>query len=114
MLDATSLQAAANALWAARTSRTPIDPLTERFAGIDVVDAYEIQLLNIRRQLEAGASVRGHKVGLSSPVMQYCVSGAEILVEAGKRKLIGVQEDQLIEIAVGLAENAANTEVRAS
>ena len=37
---------------------------------IDVVDAYEIQLLNIRRRLEAGARVNGHKVGLSSKAMQ--------------------------------------------
>jgi 2-keto-4-pentenoate hydratase len=35
-----------------------------------VVDSYEIQLLNIRRRLEAGAEVRGHKVGLSSQAMQ--------------------------------------------
>lgn len=35
---------------------------------------------------------------------KYGVSGAEILMEAGRRKLVGGQEDQLIEIAVGLAE----------
>jgi 4-hydroxy 2-oxovalerate aldolase len=35
---------------------------------------------------------------------KYGVSGAEILIEAGRRKLVGGQEDQLIEIAVGLAE----------
>ncbi|MFB7532668.1 4-hydroxy-2-oxovalerate aldolase [Streptomyces sp. NPDC056178] len=33
----------------------------------------------------------------------YQVSGAEILMEAGRRKLVGGQEDQLIEIAVALA-----------
>jgi 2-keto-4-pentenoate hydratase len=42
----------------------------QSFPGIDVVDAYEIQLLNIRRRLAAGATVYGHKVGLSSKAMQ--------------------------------------------
>jgi 4-hydroxy 2-oxovalerate aldolase len=35
---------------------------------------------------------------------KYGVSGAAILIEAGRRKLVGGQEDQLIEIAVGLAQ----------
>ena len=70
MLDAAQRSAAAELLWAAERDRAPVGPLTEAFPGIDVVDAYEIQLANIRRRLAAGARVRGHKVGLSSPVMQ--------------------------------------------
>jgi len=70
MLDTAQRSAAAGLLWAAERDRAPIGPLTETFPGIDVVDAYEIQLVNIRRRLAAGARVRGHKVGLSSPVMQ--------------------------------------------
>jgi 2-keto-4-pentenoate hydratase len=61
---------AADRLWAAQCERLPIEPLTGTFPGIDVTDAYEIQLRNIARQVAAGAVVRGHKVGLSSPVMQ--------------------------------------------
>jgi len=70
MLDTAQRSTAAGLLWAAERDRAPIGPLTEAFPGIDVVDAYEIQLINIRRKLAAGARVRGHKVGLSSPVMQ--------------------------------------------
>jgi 2-keto-4-pentenoate hydratase len=70
MLDSTQRTTAAELLWAAERDLAPIDPLTETFPGIDAVDAYEIQLINIRRKIAAGARVRGHKVGLSSPVMQ--------------------------------------------
>ncbi|MFN8228066.1 MAG: 2-keto-4-pentenoate hydratase [Mycobacterium sp.] len=54
----------------AERSRVPIDPLTDGNPGIDVVDAYEIQLLNIRQRVAEGARVVGHKVGLSSEAMQ--------------------------------------------
>ncbi|MGD0698713.1 MAG: 2-keto-4-pentenoate hydratase [Trebonia sp.] len=70
MLDSTQRTRAAELLWAAERDLAPISPLTETFPAIDVVDAYEIQLSNIRRKIAAGARVRGHKVGLSSPVMQ--------------------------------------------
>src|ERR1700759_2985620 len=70
MLDDSQRTTAAELLWAAERDLAPISPLTETFPGIDVVDAYEIQLSNIRRRIAAGARVLGHKVGLSSPVMQ--------------------------------------------
>jgi 2-keto-4-pentenoate hydratase len=70
MLDSIQRTAAAELLWAAERDLAPIDPLTETYPAIDVVDAYEIQLINIRRKIAGGARVRGHKVGLSSPVMQ--------------------------------------------
>ena len=60
----------ADALRDAEVERAPIPPLRETWPDIDVVDSYEIQLLNIRRRLEAGARVNGHKVGLSSKAMQ--------------------------------------------
>ncbi|MFI1567936.1 2-keto-4-pentenoate hydratase [Streptomyces sp. NPDC020490] len=71
MLDASQHAAAAHLLWRAERDRAPVGPLAEAFPGIDVVDAYEIQLSNIRKRLEQpGVSVYGHKVGLSSEVMQ--------------------------------------------
>lgn len=60
----------AAALADAEGSRVPITPLTAAHPEIDVVDAYEIQLINIRARLEGGARVIGHKVGLSSEAMQ--------------------------------------------
>lgn len=54
----------------AERSREPITPLTAAYPDIDVVDAYEIQLINIRQRVAEGARVLGHKVGLSSKAMQ--------------------------------------------
>ncbi|MFC4124395.1 2-keto-4-pentenoate hydratase [Nocardia rhizosphaerae] len=54
----------------AEEKRVAVAPLVDRYPEIDVVDAYEIQLLNIQRRLKAGAKVVGHKVGLSSKAMQ--------------------------------------------
>jgi 2-keto-4-pentenoate hydratase len=54
----------------AERSRQPIAPLTAAYPDIDVVDAYEIQLINIRQRVAEGARVIGHKVGLSSLAMQ--------------------------------------------
>src|SRR4029450_4286372 len=54
----------------AERSRVPIAPLTDGCPDIDVVDAYEIQLINIRQRVAEGARVVGHKVGLSSKAMQ--------------------------------------------
>ena len=54
----------------AERSRVGIAPLTTGNPDIDVVDAYEIQLINIRQRVAEGARVVGHKVGLSSKAMQ--------------------------------------------
>ncbi|MFG2140045.1 2-keto-4-pentenoate hydratase [Streptomyces sp. NPDC048650] len=61
---------AAELLRDAERTGAPVAPLIDVFPGIDAEDAYEIQLINIRERCAAGAAVTGHKVGLSSPVMQ--------------------------------------------
>ncbi|MBL1077440.1 2-keto-4-pentenoate hydratase [Nocardia sp. 2] len=60
----------ATELAVAERDRVPLDPLVARHPGIDVVDAYEIQLINIRGRVNSGSRVIGHKVGLSSEAMQ--------------------------------------------
>jgi len=58
----------------AERSREPIAPLIVAYPDIDVVDAYEIQLINIRQRVAQGARVVGHKVGLSSLAMQQMMA----------------------------------------
>ncbi|SEG87342.1 2-keto-4-pentenoate hydratase [Thermomonospora echinospora] len=70
MLTEEQRRDAADRLREAELNRAPIPPLVETFPGIDAVDAYEIQLINIGRRVAAGAVVGGHKVGLSSKAMQ--------------------------------------------
>lgn len=69
-LSSAQREAAAEVLADAERTAVPVAPLTMTFPGIDVVDAYEIALLNVRRRLAHGAQVHGHKVGLSSLAMQ--------------------------------------------
>ncbi|HVQ99380.1 MAG TPA: 2-keto-4-pentenoate hydratase [Mycobacterium sp.] len=70
MLDSATRDELAADLAQAERTRQPISPLTAAQPGIDVVDAYQIQLINIRQRVAEGARVVGHKVGLSSPAMQ--------------------------------------------
>lgn len=70
MLTPDQRRDAAARLAAAERDRTPIAPLSEQWPALDVVDAYEIQLLNIRSRTAGGRRVVGHKVGLSAKVMQ--------------------------------------------
>ena len=70
MLSSATRAALAADLAEAERTRVPMLPLTAAHPEIDVVDAYEIQLINIRQRIAEGATVVGHKVGLSSEAMQ--------------------------------------------
>ncbi|WP_225727683.1 MULTISPECIES: 2-keto-4-pentenoate hydratase [unclassified Nocardia] len=94
----------------AERDRVPIDPLITRYPDIDVVDAYEIQLINIRRRLDGGAKVVGHKVGLSSEAMQRMMGVDEpdyghLLAEMEVREDIPVEAGRYlyprVEVEVG-------------
>src|SRR5947209_17928689 len=77
MIPAATRDALAADLAEAERSRQPIAPLTAGHPEIDVVDAYEIQLTNIRQRVAEGARVVGHKVGRSSLAMQRMMGGDE-------------------------------------
>ncbi len=64
------LNEAAQRLYAAQASSTPIPPLTETYPNLDVAQAYSVQRRNLARHLAAGARLRGHKIGLTSAPMQ--------------------------------------------
>jgi 2-keto-4-pentenoate hydratase len=70
MLSPADRDAAALQLRTAEAGRVAIAPLIETYPAIDVEDSYRIQLANIALRLDAGVSVVGHKVGLSSLAMQ--------------------------------------------
>jgi len=61
---------AADLLHDAQTHRVPISPLTERYPGLTVADAYGIQQVNLTRRLRAGRTLVGNKIGLTSEPMQ--------------------------------------------
>jgi 2-keto-4-pentenoate hydratase len=59
----------ADLLHAAEARREPVPPLVDTHPDMDAADAYEIQLVNIRRRMTS-VPIVGHKVGLSSKAMQ--------------------------------------------
>lgn len=61
---------AAEALLGAYRTGEPIEPLTDRHSGLDVDDAYAIQVAQVGQWQRGGAVIKGHKVGLSSAAMQ--------------------------------------------
>jgi 2-keto-4-pentenoate hydratase len=69
-LSAVQVDEAAGSLHAAQIDRAPIEPLTARYRGLDVVDAYAIQQVNLSRRLRDGRKLVGHKIGLTSKPMQ--------------------------------------------
>jgi len=64
------IQLAGKQLLEAERSKQPIAPFTSTMENISVADAYGIQLYQIRKKVEAGETVKGLKIGLTSKAMQ--------------------------------------------
>ena len=70
MLDPTQIEGIANELLDADRARSVVPLLTARHPGMTIEDAYAVQALWARRRAEVGHRVVGHKIGLTSKVMQ--------------------------------------------
>jgi 2-oxopent-4-enoate/cis-2-oxohex-4-enoate hydratase len=56
-------------LYQALQGRTPVDPLTDREPDITIADAYQIQQRMVQRRVDAGETVVGKKIGVTSKVV---------------------------------------------
>jgi 2-oxo-hept-3-ene-1,7-dioate hydratase len=73
MLNNEDRKKAAALLLEAERCVTPVTQLDKTFPGIEIADSYAIQQEVIRVKMAAGATLRGHKVGLTSKAMQATV-----------------------------------------
>ena len=68
-MDKNKIQQYGDELYQALLNRVPVDPLTDREPGITIEDAYQIQLRMIQRRLDAGETIVGKKIGVTSKVV---------------------------------------------
>jgi 2-oxopent-4-enoate/cis-2-oxohex-4-enoate hydratase len=68
-MDAPTIQRYGDELYQSLLSREPVAPLTEREPAITIEDAYQIQLRMIQRRLDAGETIIGKKIGVTSKVV---------------------------------------------
>jgi 2-keto-4-pentenoate hydratase len=69
-VDAAALDAAAGRLQRAADERTPCEPVRDLIGDDDLAAAYAVQTRLVRARLDAGATVVGRKIGLTSPAVQ--------------------------------------------
>ena len=68
-MDKTQIEHFGDELYNALITRTPVAPLTDREPDITLDDAYRIQLRMIQRRLDAGETIIGKKIGVTSKVV---------------------------------------------
>jgi 2-oxo-hept-3-ene-1,7-dioate hydratase/2-keto-4-pentenoate hydratase len=77
MLDTETRAQIVDALFQVYETRQPLPLLTRTYPGIEVEDAYRIQEAFVARRLNAGARIKGYKVGLTSKAMQQMSGSTE-------------------------------------
>lgn len=77
MLDQNQIETIADELFRADQERSILPKLTSRYPGMVVEDSYAIQKVWSDRRIAAGARLVGHKIGLTSKVMQLATGISE-------------------------------------
>ncbi|MCC5575415.1 2-oxo-hepta-3-ene-1,7-dioic acid hydratase [Microtetraspora sp. AC03309] len=77
MLQQEQIEQIADELLAADRERSVVPLLSARNPGMEIEDAYAVQALWARRRVEAGRTTVGHKIGLTSKVMQAAIGISE-------------------------------------
>jgi 2-keto-4-pentenoate hydratase len=70
VLDDAAVEALADALLTATHDRRAIPRLSDQRPGMDAADGYRVQQAVVRRRLDAGETIVGWKLGLTSKAMQ--------------------------------------------
>ena len=68
-MNKNQIQTYGDELYQALISRKPVDPLTDREPAITIEDAYQIQLRMVQRRIDAGETIVGKKIGVTSKVV---------------------------------------------
>ena len=68
-MDKTKIERYGDELYQALIERKAVDPLTDREPSITIEDAYQIQLRMIQRRVDAGETVVGKKIGVTSKIV---------------------------------------------
>ena len=69
-MDKAKIERYGDELYQALLDRKPVDPLTDRESDITIEDAYAIQLRMLKRRVDAGETIIGKKIGLTSKAVQ--------------------------------------------
>ncbi|HKM14789.1 MAG TPA: 2-oxopent-4-enoate hydratase [Marinospirillum sp.] len=69
-MDKQQIQRCGDELYNAMLDRVAVRPLTERFSGITIEDAYNISMRMLERRLAAGEHIIGKKIGVTSKAVQ--------------------------------------------
>jgi 2-oxopent-4-enoate/cis-2-oxohex-4-enoate hydratase len=68
-MDKVKIQQYGDELYQALLERKAVEPLTDREPSITIEDAYQIQLRMIQRRLDAGETIVGKKIGVTSKIV---------------------------------------------